>query len=403
MTATDSSPRPGVPGEDRVLVAWSPELRAYDFGPGHPMQPDRFDLAVALARAAGLLAQPRLTLHAPVPLGDEEIARIHRPELIAAVRAAGADWRRGADRLGRFGGGGDTPAFPRMHDAAALVAGASVQAALAVARGAARHAFAPAGGLHHALPARVSGFCIYNDCSLAIDALLREGAERVAYVDVDVHHGDGVQWIHYADPRVMTCSVHESGLYLFPGTGFVEEIGEGAARGTSVNVPLPPLAGTEEWLAALREVVVPLVEAFHPDVLVTQDGADSHHGDPLAHAQTTMEAFPAMWRELHGLAHRVCEGRWLALGGGGYQPYTVVPRAWALLLAEMLDVALDGPLPEAWRSEAERAGAARAPATYLEDAPPVRPAAQVARVRSETARAIDAARATLFPLWALWT
>jgi acetoin utilization protein AcuC len=386
-----------------VALCFGPDLAAYDFGPAHPMQPDRFDLAVSLARHAGLLADRRLTVLPPSPATDDEIAAVHHEDLIAVVRRLGGRHNRAAADVGaRFGFGSDTPVFPRMHDAAALVCGSSVAGARAVARGEALHAFAPAGGLHHALAGRASGFCVYNDCSVAIAALLAEGVERVAYVDVDVHHGDGVQWIHYADPRVMTCSVHESGLYLFPGTGFVAEVGEGEARGTSVNVPLPPLAGTREWLTALREVVVPLVEAFEPQVLVSQDGADSHHGDPLAHVQTTMDVFPAMWREIHELAHRAADGRWLALGGGGYQPYTVVPRAWALLLAEMLDTPLDGDLPAAWREEAERAGGVHVPATYLDDCPPERNAAQASRVRTETARAVDGAREALFPIWGLW-
>jgi len=386
-----------------VALCFGPELLSYDFGPSHPMQPDRFGLAVSLARHAGLLALPRLSVLPPSPATDEEIGAVHDEDLIAAARRLGGRRGRGPGEDGvRFGFGSDTPVFAGMHDAAALVCGASIAGARAVARGEVLHAFAPAGGLHHALAGRASGFCVYNDCSVAIAALLAEGVERIAYVDVDVHHGDGVQWIHYADPRVMTCSVHESGLYLFPGTGFVQETGEGSARGTSVNVPLPPLAGTDEWLTALREVIVPLVEAFEPQVLVSQDGADSHHGDPLAHVQTTMEVFPAMWREIHDLAHRAAGGRWLALGGGGYQPYTVVPRAWALLLAEMLDTSLDGGVPEAWRTEAEAAGGVRAPASYMEDRAPERIAAQAAHVRAETARAVDAARKTLFPLWGLW-
>jgi acetoin utilization protein AcuC len=380
------------------MLVWEPGLGAYDFGPGHPMQPVRVRLSVALARAAGMLDDPAVTLTAAPALSDEELARTHRPELIAAVRRYGADpslaW---SPEASRYGIGPDTPAFPGMHEASAAVCGASVAAARAVRSGAALHAFAPAGGLHHATAERCSGFCVYNDCSAAIAALLDDGAARVAYVDVDVHHGDGVQWNHYDDRRVLTCSIHESGRYLFPGTGFVEELGAGDAAGTSVNVPMPPFSGTAEWLAALREAVIPVVEAFAPDVLVTQSGADSHHLDPLAHVETTIDVFPAMWADLHALAHRVCDGRWVALGGGGYQPYAVVPRAWASVLAEMLERPVDGPLPEAWVAEATAAGGRGLPSGWLEDDAPPRPAQPASRAREAAALAIREARAAVFP------
>ena len=380
------------------MLVWEPGLGAYDFGPGHPMQPVRVRLTVALARAEGMLEDPAVTVTGAPPLSDEELARTHRPELIAAVRRYGADpslaWSAEA---ARYGIGPDTPAFPGMHEASAAVCGASVAAARAVRSGAALHAFAPAGGLHHATAERCSGFCVYNDCTAAISALLDDDAARVAYVDVDVHHGDGVQWNHYDDPRILTCSIHESGRYLFPGTGFVEELGAGEAAGTSVNVPMPPFSGTEEWLAALREVVVPVVEAFAPDVLVTQSGADSHHLDPLAHVETTIDVFPTMWAELHALAHRVCDGRWVALGGGGYQPYAVVPRAWASVLAEMLGRPVDGPLPQTWLAEAAAAGGRGLPQGWLEDAAPPRPAEPAARAREGAELAIREARAAVFP------
>ena len=381
---------------------WSPGLAAYDFGPGHPLQPVRVRLAVELARAAGLLDLPALRVGAFAPLDDAELARTVSPELVAAVRRAGADpaAARGVEAL-RHGIGPDTPAFPGMHEASAAVCGASAAAARAVWSGADRHAFAPAGGLHHATAERCSGFCVYNDCSVAIAALLDAGAERVAYVDVDVHHGDGTQWDHYTDPRVMTCSIHESGRYLFPGTGFVGERGAGAAEGTSVNVPMPPFAGTAEWLLALREVVVPLVEAFAPDVLVTQSGADSHHLDPLAHVETTIDVFPAMWADLHDLAHRVCDGRWVALGGGGYELYSVVPRAWALVLAEMLESRPEGPLPEAWRAEAAAAGGHALPRRWLEDPGPEPAPERAAHARAEAEAAVAEARGALFPGWGL--
>lgn len=388
------------PAQDPVIVLFGPDQAGYDFGAGHPMQPVRWHLTMDLCRAAGLLDDPRVRQEAPGPLTDEALARTHAPEMVAAIRELGEDplWAVGAEAM-EFGIDPDTPAFHGMHEAAAAICAASREGALAVWEGRAAHAFSPAGGLHHAQRRRSAGFCVYNDCAVAIHALLDAGAERVAYIDVDVHHGDGTQWIHYDDPRVMTCSVHESGRYLFPGTGAVDETGEGAALGTAVNVPMPPLAGTAEWLMALDEVILPLVEAFAPQFVVSLGGADSHHADPLAHIQTGMDVFPAMWRRIHDLAHRTAGGRWLAVGGGGYEPFVTVPRAFSLMLAEMLDTPLAAaPLPEAWREHAARLGARGAiPATFTADeVPPPDP-----RARAESERTVQAARAALFPRWGL--
>ena len=211
-----------------------------------------------------------------------------------------------------------------MHEAAAAICGASVAGAMAVWEGRAEQAFVASGGLHHAMANRAAGFCIYNDTAVAIQALLDAGAERVAYIDIDVHHGDGTQWIFFEDPRVLTCSVHETGRYLFPGTGGIAERGVGAAEGTALNIPLPPYAGDRPYLRAIEDVILPAVAEFDPDVIVTQDGADPHHADPLAHLQVTMSAFPRAYRALHELARTAADGRWVALGGGGYT-FQVVP------------------------------------------------------------------------------
>jgi acetoin utilization protein AcuC len=223
-----------------------------------------------------------------------------------------------------------------MHAASAAVCGASITAAEAVATGRARHAFNPAGGLHHARRREASGFCIYDDPAAAIAKVLELHPDwRVMYVDVDVHHGDGVQWIFYDEPRVLTVSFHQSGRYLYPGTGFEDEIGDGDARGTAANVPLMPLTGEDEYLWALEQVVPALAEAFSPHLVLTQLGADTHHGDPLANLGLTMRAYPRMARILHETADRFCEGRWVATGGGGYQAETVVPKVWTIHFAEM--------------------------------------------------------------------
>jgi acetoin utilization protein AcuC len=222
-----------------------------------------------------------------------------------------------------------------MHDAALFAAGASLQGMQAVLCGDARHAYNMAGGLHHARRDQASGFCIFNDAALAIEHALDVGL-RVAYVDLDAHHGDGVQTIFYEEPRVLTISIHESGRYLFPGTGAVSEQGAGPGAGTSINVPLPPGSGDAVFRAALREVVEPAVRSYRPDILVTQTGCDAHWTDPLSHLAATLPLFPEMAGRLHSLAHEVCGGRWLVLGGGGYTSSDITPRAWAAVFGTVI-------------------------------------------------------------------
>ena len=240
------------------------------------------------------------------------------------------------------------PPFAGMHEAAAAVAGGSLRAMDAILRGDVDHAFHPGGGLHHAMPARASGFCVYNDVALAV-AAARAAGLRVLYVDLDVHHGDGVEAIHADDPGVLTVSFHESGRYLFPGTGAADDIGRGAAAGTVVNVPLEPYTGEGAWLAAVEALVPELAAAFRPDVVVSQHGADSHAWDPLAHLRVTTTAMGAAARLVDAVAHRHAGGRWLATGGGGYAIYRVVPRAWALTWLAGAHREAPEALPAEWR------------------------------------------------------
>ncbi len=290
---------------DPVALVVSASPTAYDLGEGHPMDPLRRHLALELIRAYGLADAPSVETIEAAPAGDDQITAVHATDYVEAVKRLGAR-PDGADDpnaviwgLNRIG---DTPAFPGMHEAAAAVCGGSIAAAEAVWSGRARRAFHVGGGLHHAMGNRAHGFCVYNDPAVAIRALLDAGAERVAYVDVDVHHGDGTQWLFYEDPRVLTASVHESGRYLFPGTGGIGERGVGEALGTAINIPLPPYAGDRPYLRAIEEVICPAVNAFRPDVIVTQDGADPHHIDPLAHLTVTMPTFPRLYSALHDLA-----------------------------------------------------------------------------------------------------
>jgi acetoin utilization protein AcuC len=245
----------------------------------------------------------------------------------------------------------DNPVFHDMHRAAAHVVGATAEACRQVWSGESLHSANITGGLHHAMRDRASGFCVYNDVAVGITWLLAQGATKVAYVDVDVHHGDGVEKIFYDDPRVLTISLHETGQMLFPGTGFAGDIGGPGAEGTAVNVALPPGTADAGWLRAFHAVVPPLVRAFEPEVLVTQHGCDSHMEDPLAHLMLSVDGQRASYLALHDLAHEVCEGRWVATGGGGYALVEVVPRAWTHLLAILggQPVEPSAETPPAWR------------------------------------------------------
>ncbi|POM25569.1 Acetoin utilization protein AcuC [Actinomadura rubteroloni] len=331
-----------------LRVLWDDRLTSYDFGPGHPMNPVRVELTVALARALGVLDGPDVTVTGFDAADDALLRLVHEEAYIAAVRHAGATGLA-EERYGI--GTEDNPVFLGMHEASALVAGASVAAARAVWTGEARHAVNVSGGLHHALAGSASGFCVYNDPAIAIAWLLENGAERVAYVDIDVHHGDGVQDAFYNDPRVLTISLHESPRSLFPGTGFPTETGGPDAIGSAVNIALPPGTSDGPWLRAFDAVVPQALRAFRPQVLVTQHGADAHALDPLAHLLLTVDGQRTAHAALHRLAHEVADGRWIATGGGGYELVQVVPRAWTHLLAEASGrpVAPGTQTPDDWR------------------------------------------------------
>ncbi|MFJ4007968.1 acetoin utilization protein AcuC [Streptomyces sp. NPDC090023] len=333
----------------RAQLMWDEAVTGYDFGPDHPMAPVRLELTRKLVAALGL--DRELEIVAAKPAGESTLRLVHREDYIDAVRAASAD-PGAAD--GSYGlGTVDDPAFAGMHEVSALIAGQSVSAAEAVWRGDALHAVNFAGGLHHAMPGGASGFCVYNDAALAIARLLELGVERVAYVDVDVHHGDGVQAAFWEDPRVLTVSLHEHPRTLFPATGWPQETGAGAGEGSAVNVALPAGTGDAGWLRAFHAVVPELLAEFRPQVLVSQHGADTHFEDPLAHLAVSLDAQRAVQVACHELAHTYADGKWLALGGGGYAVVDVVPRSWTHLVAIAAgrEVAPETVIPEGWRRE----------------------------------------------------
>ena len=368
-------------------LIWDDKHIRYDFGPDHPLKPVRVELTVDLIRACGLTqAQSVLTLPRAA-FDEDDLLRLHSEEYVDVVRRLSAQPREsGAPRFGL--GLGDNPVFAGMHEASMEVCGASVAAAEAVWSGRVPHAFNPAGGLHHAMRDRASGFCIYDDPAAAIQWLLRHGAERIAYVDVDTHHGDGVQAFFYDDPRVLTISLHESGRYLFPGTGFASEIGAGGARGTSLNVALPPATPGDVYLDAFDAVVPPALDAFDPQVLVTQLGCDTHITDPLAHLALTTDDYAEIGRRLHGLAHAHTDGRWVAMGGGGYQIATVVPRAWTIYFAELSGQELPHEVPWEWLGLAEERVGQRPPDVFL-DGPVTMSAERREVVRAQANQAVE--------------
>ena len=355
-----------------VTIVWSPALQAYNPS-ADTERALRRGLAWDLLTEMGLTAAPWGHVVEPEAASIEEIADIHAPAYIRVVQRYSATPMLA---LGMDGGqwgfvpGMDTVATAGMHEAAALVCGASIEGARAIWANPGGRAFCPApAGLHHALANKASGFCIYNDCALAIRELLDLGAERVAYVDLDAHHGDGVQWIFYDDPRVLCVSVHEHAYGFFPGTGGLEERGAGLAEGTTVNVPLPPFAGDVPFLAGVDDVVVPAVTAFAPDALVVHLGADIHHADPLAHLQVTIPALERIYATVVQLADAVCGGRLLAIAGGGYNP-TNLGRFWALQLEALAGVAVDDVLPESWRDAVRVTLGTVAPLRLRDETPP---------------------------------
>jgi acetoin utilization deacetylase AcuC-like enzyme len=376
-------------------LVYRPEYEDYDFGAEHPLRPARIRAALDLISSLGIGPSSDQQLQPP-PASLEELGLIHTSRYVDAVQSldAFADDPLLAAELFRWGlAPGDSPAFVGMHTAAAFIAGGSLHAVRGVLDGAFEHAFHPAGGLHHALRDRASGFCIYNDAAIAIAAALRDREARVLYLDFDAHHGDGVQTAFYDEPRVLTFSIHETGRHLFPGTGFLHELGEGLGRGYSLNLPVEPFTEDGSWLEALELVLPAIAEWFAPDVIVSQHGCDSHAWDPLTDLHLSTQAFAAQAHLVHGLAHRHAGGRWVALGGGGYDWARVVPRSWAAVWAEMSGHRLPRRIPDEWAARwaepARSAGFWPMPHLLLDESPPAVPRrAEIQRINRGRAEAL---------------
>jgi acetoin utilization protein AcuC len=384
---------------DSVAVVWDDALLGYTMGGEHPLHPVRLDLTMRLADSLGVLASDRLQVVQPTPADVDLLTLVHDPAYLDAVKRAPAD-----PDVGHGLGTPDNPIFDGMYDAAALIAGGSVLAADLVHSGRAQHAVNISGGLHHAMRDAASGFCVFNDAAIAITWLLRQGYERIAYVDVDVHHGDGVQAAFWSDPRVLTVSVHQTPLTLFPGTGFPEETGDPErASGGAVNLALPNGTDDSGWLRAFSAVVPGVLRAFRPQVLVSQCGCDAHHEDPLADLALTVDGQRASYRAMHELAHEVCDGRWIALGGGGYGLVRCVPRAWTHLIGEVAGAPVDPmrEIPESWRQDVVARGFRIRPPTHMTEGGYTGFARWDPFTESRVDRAIQRTRRASYPLFGL--
>lgn len=326
--------------QTKPLLFASEEMHRYSLGPGHPMGPDRVAAALSLAKHFGVLEE--FDIECPAPLNTSHLELVHSPDYIAATRAEVPSTHFGL-------GTEDNPISHGLSTVAARIAGGTLAAARAVWEGRAQRAVNLSGGLHHAFADSMSGFCMYNDAAIAIRWLKANGAQRVVYLDLDAHHGDGVERIFWDDPNVLTISVHESGLYLFPGTGYAHEIGGQGAEGTAVNVALPRGVSDEEWLQVIHAVVPPLLKKFRPDFIISQHGADPHRSDPLADLELTIDAMARAYRSVAVWAQQFAGGRWVALGGGGYH-VDAVARAWTQVLAAVADVELAASerMPNGW-------------------------------------------------------
>ena len=325
----------------KTAFIYDDALAGHKLSDTHPMKPVRLQYTHELLGAYGAFDHPNAVLALPRPATDEEVLSFHTADYLEAVRGLNeADST--VDQFRYNFGAGDNPTYPGIYDAASLSTGASMAAVDLLLSDQVDRAFSISGGLHHAMPGYAYGFCVFNDPVIAINALLRAGL-KVAYVDIDCHHGDGVQLAFYDTESVLTISVHESGTFLFPGTGHVQETGAGRGRGYSVNVPLYPYTRPDVYLWAFREIVPPLLERYKPDVLVTQLGIDSHYKDPITHLAQTVQGFAEAVATFEGLAPK-----WLALGGGGYD-LQAVARAWTSAYGVMTGQELSNEIPESYR------------------------------------------------------
>lgn len=362
---------------DKVAYVYHPDSLKYVFHQNHPFDQRRLTLTRDLLQQVDALEVDQIYVPAQLP-DDHLLEQVHIPEYIDAVKQLSVEHpsQQLASLAQQYGlHEGDTPHFAGMHQSALSIAAGSVTAAQMVMEGQVNHALHLGGGLHHAMPQKGAGFCIYNDAALAIAHVRETYGAKVLYIDTDVHHGDGVEMCFYTDPNVFTYSIHETGKYLFPGTGLVEERGAGEGFGFTVNVPVEPYTEDDSWLECFETTLHQVLERARPDFIISQHGCDAHALDPLSHVHCSMQIYRDMPRIIHEAAHQWCEGRWVALGGGGYDIWRVVPRAWSLLWLEMsnhpllqqIDTQPLLKLPEPWLHHWQAESPVSLPQTWLDD------------------------------------
>jgi acetoin utilization protein AcuC len=340
---------------DKVGLIYTDKFQMYNFGPSHPLRPLRLELTYSLMEKMGLLDNENLEIIKPRVAKQQEIELIHSHDYVEIVKKLSKNPKEQGLKPYLYGlGPGDNPIFKKMYEASALVCGASIEAAKKVWLDKSTNiAFNPAGGLHHATKSKASGFCIFNDIAVALKYLKELKPDiRIVYLDIDCHHGDGVQWTFYDDPNVLTISLHESGKFLFPGTGSIEETGEDDGKGYSLNFPLLPGTNNKLYLKIFETCIPKILKEYHPDILATQLGVDTHFNDPLTQLGVSIKLHKSLADRIYKYAEQYCNNRWLAFGGGGYL-MNVVPRAWTLFLARMLNVDLPNSLPQSWLKEVE--------------------------------------------------
>jgi acetoin utilization protein AcuC len=372
----------------RAAIVHDLALENYGFGGEHPFNPLRVRLFLELCESLELLeGYPFISSE---PATDEDLTTVHSLTYVRLVQKAGRKSAALSDLLPYGIGTSDNPIFPDMHEACARVVGGVLAAGRLVMAGDADHAMCISGGLHHALRSSASGFCVYNDAGVAIARLKEDHPGiRIAYVDTDAHHGDGVQWMFYSDPDVLTVSMHESGRYLFPGTGGIDERGRNGGVGYSVNMPLEPYTDDESWISCFEAVVPEVLRAFCPDLILSQNGCDGHALDPLTHLSATTRLYEHVPKRMHDLAHELCGGRWVATGGGGYDIWRVVPRAWTALWAAVSHQEIPEEVPEGWRSKWDAKSPVKLPSLMRDDPEDYPQVPRAAEIDSSNERTVE--------------
>ncbi len=372
-------------------------LEDYGFGGGHPFNPVRVQVMIELCESLGLLEEYPWVESEPAT--DEDLTTVHYTGYVRKVQEASRGEGDQYELMDYGLGTQDNPIFEGMHEACARVVGAVMKSCALVMNGEAEHALCISGGLHHALSGKASGFCVYNDVGVAIARLKEEHPGlKVAYVDTDVHHGDGVQWMFYDDPDVLTVSMHESGRYLFPGTGGVKEMGHKEGRGYSLNLPLEPFTQDGSFIECFEAVVPEALRSFGPDLILSQNGCDAHELDPLADLKLTTHVYEHVPKRVHELTHELCDGRWVAVGGGGYDWWRVVPRAWAALWAAVSHQELPENIPEDWLKKWGAESPVELPRLMRDDPddyPPIERADEIAEKNRQT---VEELREKVLPL-----